>query len=117
MNLKNLNVDFTENINEKVYYDASLGKNIMLNGKKIGELNVLGKAYTNKLAKKKAVVTMDIDFDSYVTLSKQAITAISVSKYPEVNLDYTIITNKETKYVLLKQLLTNFKQKIKESYG
>lgn len=116
MNLKNLNVDFTENINEKVYYDASLGKNIMLNGKKIGELNVLGKAYTNKLAKKKAVVTMDIDFDSYVTLSKQAITAISVSKYPEVNLDYTIITNKETKYVLLKQLLTNFKQKIIKSY-
>lgn len=105
--LKNQSVSFTENVNELSYYDQNLGKNIIVNGEKIGEINVLGKSYTNKLAKKKAIVTIDIDFYQYLKLTKVDILAQEVSKYPVVTLDYTVTLNNQ-KFIDLKNILDKF---------
>lgn len=112
--VKDKNINFTNNVNEKKYYDEALGKNIMLDNNKYGEINVLNKSLTNKLSKKKCVVTIDIDFDTFVKLEKECKLAKETSKYPTVTLDYTIILN-EKKYSDLKTCLDEFKRKLIKS--
>ncbi len=115
--LKNKEVTFTNNVNEKSYYDASLGKVINIDNTKFGEINVLNKSITNKLAKKKAIVCIDIDFDKYVQIVPEQKVAVEVSKYPTVELDYTIIMPAGTKYDTLQQVLAEFKSKLTKSYS
>lgn len=110
--IKNIEVRLVNNVNEKNYYNESLGNNIMIGSKKLGELNVLSKSITNKLSKKKTVVTIDIDFDRFVELTYQDKLAKEVSKYPSVELDYTIIVGKEDKYKVLSEILAEFKSPI-----
>ena len=81
---------------------------------KIGTINVLDKIYTNKLSKKKAIVCIDIDFDKYAKLEKDIILEKVVSKYPSVELDYTIIMPTDKKYEDLKEVLKEFKSKLIE---
>lgn len=106
--LKNSEVFFTNNVNEKEYYNADLGNNIMLGQRKMGEINLLSKACTNKLAKKKCVVTVDIDFDKFVELEKEEKLSQEISKYPNVELDYTIIAGLEDKYKVIEEILGGF---------
>jgi len=114
--VKNQEVFFTNNVNEKGYYDEELGKNIFVNQEKIGEINVLNKSITNRLSKKKCVVTIDINFDLFVELEKIKKLAHEVSKYPTVTLDYTIILNHQ-KYEDLKIVLDEFKSKLIKKYA
>ena len=113
--LKNKEVTFTNNVNEFNYYDDALGKIINIDNSKIGVLNVLNKSCTNKLSKKKAVVTVDIDFDKYVKLNKEDFLSKEISKYPEVELDYTIILENK-KYEDLDKVLKSFFSKLVKSY-
>ena len=114
--LKHKDVTLTNNINEKEYYDKTLGKIINVDNKKIGTINVLDKIYTNKLSKKKTVVCIDIDFDEYVKLDKKVILEKTVSKYPSVELDYTIIMPSDKKYENLKEVLNAFRSKLIKKY-
>ena len=113
--LKNKEVTFTNNVNEFNYYDDALGKIINIDNSKIGVLNVLNKSCTNKLSKKKAAVTVDIDFDKYVKLNKEDVLSKEISKYPEVELDYTIILENK-KYEDLDKVLKSFFSKLVKSY-
>ena len=113
--LKNKKVTFTENVNELDYYDDSLGKIINVDNNRIGVLNVLKKTCTNKLSKKKCIVTVDIDFDKYVALKEEKMVAKEISKYPKVELDYTIILENK-KYKDLKEVLDTFVSKLIRSY-
>lgn len=112
--VKDKEVILTNNVNEKSYYDDTLGKNIMVDNEKLGEINVLNKGLTNKLSKKKCVVTIEINFDLFVKLAKEIKLAKEVSKYPTVTLDYTIILNNK-KYSDLKAVLDEFKSKLIKS--
>ena len=114
--LKNKEVSIDNNINEKTYYDTSLGKIITIDNTKYGEVNVLNKIVTNKLAKKKVIVCVDIDFDKYVTLRKEDILSKNISKYPTVELDYTVIMPNDTKYDTLKEVINNFKSNLIRNY-
>ena len=58
--LKNKEVTLSDNINEKAYYDDKLGKIIKLDDTRIGTLNVLNRSCTNKLSKRKYVITIDM---------------------------------------------------------
>lgn len=106
--LKNQKIEISNNINEEKYYDRNLGKIIIVDNVKYGEINVLNRIYTNKLAKKKVIITVDIDFDKFVSLEKLDKKEIVISKYPSVELDYTVILPNESKYVDLKEVLNEF---------
>lgn len=106
--LKNQKIEIINNINEEKYYDRNLGKTIIVDNVKYGEINVLNKIYTNKLAKKKVIITIDIDFDKFVSLEKLDKKEIVISKYPSVELDYTVILPNESKYIDLKEVLNEF---------
>lgn len=110
--VKNKEIDFSKNINEKKYYNENLGNIIYVENTKVGELNVLSKGYTNKLSKKKCVVTVDIDFDRFVEIEKEPKLSKEVSKYPTVDLDYTVIVGIEDKYEVLDNILKTFKSPI-----
>ena len=112
--LKHKEITLSNNVNEKEYYDKNLGKIINVDDIKIGTINVLDKIYTNKLSKKKAIVCIDIDFDKYAKLEKDIILEKVVSKYPSVELDYTIIMPTDKKYEDLKEVLKEFKSKLIE---
>lgn len=112
--LKHKEITLLNNVNEKEYYDKNLGKIINVDDTKIGTINVLDKIYTNKLSKKKAIVCIDIDFDKYAKLEKDIILEKVVSKYPSVELDYTIIMPTDKKYEDLKEVLKEFKSKLIE---
>ncbi|MDE5539288.1 MAG: phenylalanine--tRNA ligase subunit beta, partial [Bacilli bacterium] len=109
--LKHKEVVFNNNVNEKGYYDEVLGKIIMVDDTRIGEINVLNKACTNKLCKKKCIVTVDIDFDKFVNIAKKDILAQEVSKYPTVTLDYTVVIGNK-KYQDLVEILNNFRSNL-----
>lgn len=110
--LKNKRIVLENNVNEKAYYDSSLGKVIIVDNQNVGEINVLNKQITNKLAKRKVIVCIDIDFDKYVEIEKEDILVKEISKYPKVELDYTVILNDDMKYVDLAKVLATFQSKL-----
>ncbi len=106
-----------ETANTEEYYNKDLAKNIIVDGKEIGTINVFNTKITNVINKKKCFVVINIDFDKYVELTKQEILYKEISKYPTVELDYTLIANKTTKYSFIAQVLENFKNPIIQSYS
>ncbi len=109
--LKNKDAIFRNSANSTAYTNDEVRKSIIVDENIIGEINVLKKEYVNKLSKKKSIVTIDIDFDKYVSLNKNTKFAKEVSKYPSVTLDYTIILNNK-KYKDLKEALDLFKSNL-----
>lgn len=109
--LKNKNVIFENKDNTLGYTIDEVRKSIIVDEETIGEINVLKKEYTSRLAKKKSIVTIDIDFDKYVYSDKITKLATEISKYPSVTLDYTIILLNK-KYKDLKESLDKFKSNL-----
>ena len=114
--LKNKDISLVNKLNTLEYHDKDLSKNIYLDTNNLGEINVLNKKYMNKLAKKKCLVMIDIDFDKFVSLNKELVVAKEISKYPVVSLDYTIIL-KDNKYQYLKDILKDFKSNLINKYS
>lgn len=115
-NIKHKDVLIKNSINEKDYYDNSLGKIITIDDTKVGTINVLNRLLTNKLSKKKCVVMIDINFDKYVSIESNTILEKLISKYPSVELDYTITLN-NMKYEDLSNILNNFRSNLILDYG
>ena len=110
--LKNKNISFLKKKTEKSYYNENLGNIILCNQNQIGELNVLNKNITNKISKKKCIVTIDIDFDQFINISSEEKIAKEINKYPLVELDYTIIAGLDDKYEVLNEILDCFQSPI-----
>ncbi len=113
--LKNKEIKYMENNDVLEYYEQNLSKNMVINDDIVGQINVLNKVCTNKLAKKKTVVMLDIDFDKYVNINKEDKLAQEISKYPTVSLDYTIKLDKQ-KYQDLDNILKEFRSNLIKSY-
>ncbi len=109
--LKNVNVKIMPNKDVASYYDGSLAKKVLVADDTIGTINVLSQKYATKIAKKKTIVTIEVDFDKYVALAKNPVLVEEVSKYPVVSLDYTIIV-KRGKYADIETVLADFKSNL-----
>lgn len=97
------------------YYNKDLAKYIIVDNQVIGSINVFNRKITNVINKKKCFVAINIDFDKYVETSKEEILYKEISKYPEVELDYTLIVNKTTKFNEIDKILNEFKTPIIKS--
>ena len=115
--LKNVDIKLETTETGKEYYERLYCKNIIANDKKYGEINIFTNKIITKLSKKKIVISIEIDFDLWVELNKETILEKEVSKYPTVNLDYTIILNKEQKYEDLDKVISAFNSKLINSYS
>lgn len=115
INLKNINVSLVKGSCEK-YYDAAKTKDIIAGDIVIGTINVLNKSMTSKISKKKSIICIDVDFDKYVELEKESILAKEVSKYPEVELDYTVIAPNNEKYEVIEDAIKSYDNKYIKNY-
>ena len=113
--LKHIKVDFKKG-RMFDYYDENLSNEILIHKNVLGYVHVFNGECTRYIGKKKALVAIDIDFDMYVSLDPQEILYENVSKYPNVTLDYTILTNKEFTYEELLKVLKPFNNKYVKEY-
>ena len=113
--LKHIKVDFKKG-RMFDYYDENLSNEILIHKNVLGYVHVFNGECTRYIGKKKALVVIDIDFDMYVSLDVQEILYENVSKYPNVTLDYTILTNKEFTYEELLKILKPFNNKYVKEY-
>lgn len=102
---KNLSCSFVRNDNKDF---SELSFDIMLNDNKLGMLSVLNSKLASKIAKKKSIVLLEIDFDKYCDISNNTLVYKSLSKYPFTTLDYTIIMPKENNYDTLKEIVDSY---------
>ena len=102
---KNLSCTFVRNDNKDL---SELSFEIMLNDNKLGTLSVLNSKLASKIAKKKSIVLLEIDFDKYCDISNNTLVYKSLSKYPFTTLDYTIIMPKENNYDTLKEIVDSY---------
>ena len=114
--LKHKDITITKNNNSREYYDSLLSKQILINDDKYGEINVIHKGIASKISRKKSIVCIDIDFDKYIALDVETILEKKISKYPTVELDYTIIMPDNIKYEGLKEVIDGFKNKLIQSW-
>ena len=114
--LKGKNVDIIKNNKTEIYYNQDLSKLITIDDSSYGTINVLNTDITNKLSKKKQVICIDIDFDKFIELNKETIIASNISKYPTVELDYTIIAPSDIKYSYIKETLEKYKNDFIQNY-
>lgn len=112
---KNQIVTF-ESTNTESYNNEKYAKDIIVDKINVGKLNVINNKMSNNIAKKKSIVTIEIDFDKYETIPKQAITLKEVNKYQETTLDYTIITEKNCTYKDVETIVTSFKNEYIKSF-
>ena len=113
--LKHIKVDFKKG-RMFDYYDEKLSNEILIHKNVLGYVHVFNGECTRYIGKKKALVAIDIDFDMYVSLDPQEILYENVSKYPNVTLDYTILTSKDFKYEELLKVLKPFNNKYVKEY-
>lgn len=102
---KNLSCTFVRNDNKDL---SELSFEIMLNDNKLGTLSVLNSKLASKIAKKKSIVLLEIDFDKYCDIPNNSLVYKSLSKYPFTTLDYTIIMPKENNYDTLKEIVDSY---------
>lgn len=94
------------------YYNPAITFNVVLNGEVVGSLKVVNSNISSLVAKKKSIIVASVDFDKFVNLEKKDVLFENVSKYPTVQLDYTILMKKELKYEYLEDALNKFNSPI-----
>ncbi len=101
--LKNINVNYVMIKPENYFYDSSsLG--IFVNEQLFGSINILKNSYL----KKKGIIYISIDFDLFLNLDKEINLYERQSKYPIVELDYTIITPKNYSFNQVKEIVDEY---------
>ena len=113
--LKHIQVDFKKG-KMFSYYNENLSNEIIVNKKAIGYVHVFNGECVRYIGKKKAMVAIEIDFDKYVDEDANEILYENISKYPNVTLDYTILTSKDFKYDELLKILKPFNNKYVKEY-
>ncbi len=105
--MKNVNISY-ELSKGYDYYVPEYGLNIIINNNIIGQINIITPTVTFNLGKKKVAATIEIDFDQFLKIEKNAYEVKELSKFQNVVLDYTIIMDKESNYLNLEKIVNNF---------
>lgn len=113
---KNKEVEF-KNIKLDSVYDNKLSCEVIVDDMIIGYIKVVANNYASKIAKKKCFITGEINLDIFSKIDKEKMLYANVSKYQEVKLDYSIILDKKSKYINLKNILDNYKNPIIKEYN
>jgi phenylalanyl-tRNA synthetase beta chain len=113
---KNKRVDFKKEDGLLDYLNSSLTLGIYVDNKKMGYLSTINKNITNKINKKLCFVVAEINIDEFININKESILYNAPSKYPSVNLDYTLILNKETNYNEVCNILNKINNELLISY-
>lgn len=108
---KNIEVEFKKIELDDIYHNPlSLG--IFVDDILYGYIGVVDQV----VIKRKNIVYANIDFEKFLILEKKVNTYETISKYPTVTLDYTIITPKEITYEKMKKILDEYLNSLSKGY-
>ena len=113
---KNKEVEF-KNAKLDSVYDNKLSCEVIVDEIVVGYIKVVTNNYASKMAKKKCFISGEINLDIFSKIEKAKMLYYNVSKYQEVKLDYSIILDKKSKYINLKNILDNYKNPIIKEYN
>ena len=105
--VKNREVKFDFGVN-KDYYNKKYNLDVIVSNVVVGKISVFNNSVSKEIGKKKCYACADIDFDLFENIIEEPFIYEDVSKYPQVNLDYTIICNKEMLYQDVDNILERF---------
>lgn len=115
VDLKNTKVDFVSSTSYE-YNVEGYCLDILVENKVLGQINIVHPKIVSSLSKKKAIVTININFTEYVKLEDNLILYKEISKYQTVDLDYTINTSIDTKYETLYNVIKSFESNLINNY-
>jgi len=98
------------------YYDDTYSYAIMNDNSELGIITLCRSKLSRNIAKKTVFVVVNIDYLKYLELEKNTNLYEDISKYPTIELDYTIIASKDTKYESIETILNQFKSNIINNY-
>lgn len=113
---KNKKVIFMKSTTTKEYLDKEYTLDIMVDEETIGYISLVKKEISKNCSKKTSIVNVDIDIEKLLNIPEEVITDVEISKYPITTLDYTIITQKETKYEEIEKMLSKLKNEYIKRY-
>ncbi len=105
--VKNVDVKFELGLNRE-YYIKDLTLDVIVDNVVVGKISVFNKNIAKEIGKKKTYVCADIDFDLFEEIDDKQYIYEDVSKYPSVNLDYTITVKNNTLYNDVEEILDRF---------
>lgn len=111
---KNKQVTFVADMNENV--QTEVNQDFFVDNLQLGNITLLSSSLSNKLGKKKSIVSVELDFDKFLSISKELVTYKPLSKYPETTLDYTIIASLDINYDKIEAIINNFKNEFIINY-
>lgn len=88
------------------YYTNVL--NILVDNQIVGDIKIFNIFINNK----KATIALDINLDVLLNLKKDNVIYKEISKYPTVDLDYSVIAPRTMEYISLECIIKNFKSTI-----
>lgn len=109
--IKNVEVTY-ELGTSKEYYNNNLTLDIKVNNIVYGKITVFKGSIAKEIGKKKTYICADIDFDMFENMEENIYLYEDISKYPTVNLDYTIICKKELLVSDIKTILDRFNDEL-----
>lgn len=115
--LKGKKISFVEGNIDKQYLDNNYTLILKLEEKDIGYISVFDKYYTKQCGKKMSIINLEVNTEKLFDIHKETLKYIEPSKYQVVNLDYTVIMNKEEKYSSLEKVLNEFKDNLIIDYN
>ena len=84
----------------------------MVDNKEVGELRLFNGKASNYVGKKKCIVATEIYFEVFNEIEREKLLFKDISKYPVVTLDYTIISNKESTYKDIDNIIKDNKNEL-----
>ena len=94
------------------YYNNDLTQDIIVNDIIIGQIRVFNQKISNKIAKQKVFIALNIDFDLYEQLKNRLYQYQEISKYPISTLDYTLLIPNNIIYQDIETILNDFESPI-----
>lgn len=97
------------------YYEKVL--NIMVDKKCVGEIRLFNGVCNSYIGKKKCAVAAEIYYEVFNEIEDEKVLFKDISRYPEVELDYTIIAPLDSKYEDLEKIILENKNDLIKKFS
>ena len=103
--LKNEELTFANEINEKPWQHPVNTAAVMLGGKKIGFVSVVHPSVVDKIDKKANIICAEIDMDDFSAYGGTAVSYAEPSKFPGVEYDLSLLVGNDQPYAEIRAIV------------
>jgi phenylalanyl-tRNA synthetase beta chain len=116
--IKNVTPAYTvkEELSKYNYVHPVNSAAIIVNGQEVGYFSILNPRVKNKIDKKLNVAFAEIDIEDLEKMAAESLRYTEVSKYPGVNIDLSLLTDKALRYETLADYISEYKSEYLQNY-